>query len=606
MTDVQLTDRERDHAERAIALVDGDVHTVMLPSSMHARLSSRWQGHLADFGPRIPGAYAMYPRMRNGGYRIDARPEEGFAGSDIRLVQAQLLDEYDMDYAVLTPMQPQTFGAESPELAAALCSALNDWTREEWLDQDARLLGSICPPHEHPDLAVAEIERLAGDDRFVQVLLPGTLEQGLGNRRYWPMLRAAAEAGLPVALHTGGLAQPKGAGWPAYYLDMHALLGTTMAGQMLSMVCSGLFDEIPDLQVVAVETGIAWAASLSWTIDDAWRAFGEAEIDPAAQTAVGVPARELVVHHPADRGAGRSRAPRLRVRRHRHGRPDPVLQRLSPLGLRLAGADAPALDLQGGQGEDLRRQRLPALRARRRCASLGVGFADDPGAPMSDVVVVGAGFAGLYALHRLRGGRPARAASSRRATASAAPGTGTATRAPAATSRASSTPTRSPRSSSRSGPGASATPPSRRSCATSSTSPTASSSGPTSSSTRASRPRPATRTPTAWTVDDRARARPSPRGSASWRRAASSRRRSRDIPGLERLRGRVAPHRALAAGGRRLHRQARRRHRHRLDRHPDDPGDRARGGAHLRLPAHGELQRAERQPRRWTPRSRAR
>jgi len=29
---------------------------------------------------------------------------------------------------------------------------------------------------------------------------------------------------------------------------------------------------------VAVETGIAWAASLSWTIDDAWRAFGEAEI----------------------------------------------------------------------------------------------------------------------------------------------------------------------------------------------------------------------------------------------------------------------------------------------------------------------------------------
>ena len=33
MTDVQLTDRERDRAERAIALVDGDVHTVMLPSS---------------------------------------------------------------------------------------------------------------------------------------------------------------------------------------------------------------------------------------------------------------------------------------------------------------------------------------------------------------------------------------------------------------------------------------------------------------------------------------------------------------------------------------------------------------------------------------------
>ena len=68
---------------------------------------------------------------------------------------------------------------------------------------------------------------------------------------------------------------------PAYYLDMHALLGTTMAGQMLSMICSGLFDQLPELQVVAVETGIAWVASLSWTIDDAWRAFGERGDPPA-------------------------------------------------------------------------------------------------------------------------------------------------------------------------------------------------------------------------------------------------------------------------------------------------------------------------------------
>ena len=57
---------------------------------------------------------------------------------------------------------------------------------------------------------------------------------------------------------------------------------------------------------------------------------------------------------------------------------------------------------------------------------------------------------------------------SRRPTTSAAPGTGTATRARGATRRATSTasPTGSPRTCSRSGPGASASPPSRRSCAT--------------------------------------------------------------------------------------------------------------------------------------------
>ena len=71
--------------------------------------------------------------------------------------------------------------------------------------------------------------------------------------------------------------------------------------------------------------------------------------------------------------------------------------------------------------------------------------------------------------------------SSRPATASAAPGTGTATRVPAATSRAWSTPTGSPRSSSRSGSGPSATPRSRSPRATSTTSPTASTCGATSS-----------------------------------------------------------------------------------------------------------------------------
>lgn len=262
--------------QRPIALVDCDVHTTITPEPLYARLSSHWQGHLEQFGTRVPSAIAIYPRMRGGGSRLDARPPGGVAGSDLRLLRAQLLDEYDVAYAVLNPMQPQTFGMEAPDFAAELCRAFNDWTREEWLDPEPRLLGSICPPHEHTELAVAEVERLAGDPRWVQVLLPTRMEQALGADRYRPILRAAAEAGLPVALHTGGLESYPGSGWPSYYLEMHALISTTMAQQFLSLVCSGVFEELPGLQIVAVETGIGWAAAFGWALDDAWRAFGEA------------------------------------------------------------------------------------------------------------------------------------------------------------------------------------------------------------------------------------------------------------------------------------------------------------------------------------------
>ena len=260
---------------RDVTLVDVDVHPTMMPAALEGRLSARALRHWAEFGPRVAGAYAMFPRMRNGGFRVDARPEHGRPGSDLGLVRRQHLDEYGIDYAVLTPMQAQSFGGDAPELAAELCRALNDWIRDEWLASEPRLLGSICPPHEHPDLAVREIERLAGDPRFVQVLLPGTAEQGLGDRRYRPILRAAAEAGLPVALHTGGNEMHRGAGWPSYYLEMHVWNGNTMAMQAMSLICGGVLEEIPGLQIVSVECGIAWAAAMAWALDDAFRTFGE-------------------------------------------------------------------------------------------------------------------------------------------------------------------------------------------------------------------------------------------------------------------------------------------------------------------------------------------
>jgi uncharacterized protein len=279
-------------APARVTLVDADVHPAMPHDALLARLGGRWQEHFAELGPRVAGAYAMFPRMRNGGFRADARPEQGAPGSDLGLVRRQLLDEYGVSYAVLTPMQAQSFGGEAPALAAELRRALNDWIRDEWLASEPRLLGSICPPHEHPDLAVAEIERLAGDRRFAQVLLPATAEQGLGNRRYWPILRAATEAGLPVALHTGGNEMHRGAGWPSYYLEMHVWNGNTMAMQLMSLICSGVFEEIPGLRIVSVECGIAWAAALGWTMDGAWSTFGE-----QATTGLRRPPSEVLREH---------------------------------------------------------------------------------------------------------------------------------------------------------------------------------------------------------------------------------------------------------------------------------------------------------------------
>ena len=218
-----------------------------------------------------------------------------------------------------------------------------------------------------------------------------------------------------------------------------------------------------------------------------------------------------------------------------------------------------------------------------------------------DVVVVGAGFAGLYLLHRLRQAGFRDRGARVRAPTSAARGTGTATRAPAATSRPPTTPTASTPSSSGSGPGRRSTPPSRRSCATSSTSPT--------SYDLRTDIRFATRV-TAATWDDAAR---------RWRVRTGPGRRDqlpllRDghrLPvaaegrptstGADRFQGEVYftsrwPHEGVDFTGKRVGGD-----RHRLLGHPVDPADRRAGRAAHRVPAHAELLAAR--PQRSGPRS---
>ena len=194
---------------------------------------------------RVANPPQMYPRVRNQGYRVDSWPEGGFPGSDFDLMREQLLDEHKVDYGILIPLHGHSFGAEAPEFAAALCHAVNEWVREAMLDRDERLHSTINIALETPELAVAEIERYAGDPRFVQVLLPTTAEYPLGNRKYWPIYAAAAEAGLPLVVHTGGLEQQWGTGWPSFYLEEHVGYANAMAAVTMSFIAEGVFAALP-------------------------------------------------------------------------------------------------------------------------------------------------------------------------------------------------------------------------------------------------------------------------------------------------------------------------------------------------------------------------
>lgn len=203
--------------------------------------------------------------------RPDWTPARGAAGSDLATLQAQL-DTFGTRYAILNCM----YGAQAlfhEDMAAAFCGALNDWIAKEWLDRDARLRASIVLPIQNPKNCVREIEKRAGDRRFVQVLVPVMGEMTLGRRYYWPIYEACEKHGLPLGIHAGSTYRyaPASTGWGSYAFEDYAVQAGAFENQLLSLVAEGVFAKYPGLKTVFMESGFAWLPPFLWRANKTWR-----------------------------------------------------------------------------------------------------------------------------------------------------------------------------------------------------------------------------------------------------------------------------------------------------------------------------------------------
>jgi len=154
-----------------------------------------------------------------------------------------------------------------------MATAVNDWQIARFCDPEPRLKGSVQITLEHEESALAEIERRAADRRFVQVNIPPRGMEPLGRHRYRKILAACAANGLPISLHLGGNSghPSTGSGWPSFYHEEHPSYVQSMQTLVTSLVCEGVFEEIPDLKVVLVEGGFAWLPPLAWRMDKHWK-----------------------------------------------------------------------------------------------------------------------------------------------------------------------------------------------------------------------------------------------------------------------------------------------------------------------------------------------
>lgn len=261
--------------ERAI---DCDVHCE--PPSMAALqkyLDPYWLEYVRGGNIRIghPLPAGPYPPNARVSARPSARQSGTFPPRDYETLREQLLDPYQPERVVLNCIS--TFHQNrNPYFQVAITKAVNEWLRDEWLDKDPRLRASMVVPAFDPEAAAEEIERLAPDRRFVQVLLPVRSETPWGNRRYRPLHEAASRNGLPIGLHAWGPygMSPTTTGYARTYFEDYLANSQLVAPtQVLSLVAEGVFDLYPSLRICLIECGFSWLPSLMWRYDKDWKAL---------------------------------------------------------------------------------------------------------------------------------------------------------------------------------------------------------------------------------------------------------------------------------------------------------------------------------------------
>lgn len=320
--------------------IDTDVHCA--PASLAELLEHMdpyWRDYATDANLALsPSQGGAYPPGSPAAATPAARSAGTFPPADVESLREQVLD-HGLDFAVLNCLTAFDV-TRNPYYEAEFARAVNEWVRTRMLDRDPRLRAGMAVPTQDPDAAVAEIDRLGSDPRFVQVLLPVRGQDvRYGHRRYRPVLAAAAAHGLAVCLHAWGRAAsgPTFTGALHTYAEDYLANSQIVQGQVVSLIAEGVFDELPELRICLAECGFSWVPSLLWRFDKEWKgvwrevpwvkgkpseyfyrhfrattqpAHLPRDTQQAAEALDMIRARELLMHasdHPHDHGDGAQR-----------------------------------------------------------------------------------------------------------------------------------------------------------------------------------------------------------------------------------------------------------------------------------------------------------
>ena len=193
-----------------------------------------------------------------------------------------VMDDQGLESAFLFPTlgvgMQEALKHDIPALQAAF-TAFNSWLDEDWgFDRDGRLFAAPMLTLADPESAVAEIDRVLSMGARIVVMVPGPVPTDDGYRSpgmvdYDPAWARLQEARVPVAFHaglsgTGQYAKVWESGTGQFEAFRHsafplvAFTDRSISDTFAALICHGVLDRFPELQLVSIENGGMWVPEL--------------------------------------------------------------------------------------------------------------------------------------------------------------------------------------------------------------------------------------------------------------------------------------------------------------------------------------------------------
>jgi len=164
------------------------------------------------------------------------------------------MDRRGLDVSIVSPAPPTFFYWTGAEAALAAARLINDGIAEMVAAYPARLRGMATVPLQHPDLAIAELERVVRDHGFRAVEI-GTSVEGAAvtEPRFRPVLRRCRELDVLVFAHPYYVGAK--CGMESYYLTN--LLGNPWDTTLMAanLMFSGVLEELAGIKIALAHGG---------------------------------------------------------------------------------------------------------------------------------------------------------------------------------------------------------------------------------------------------------------------------------------------------------------------------------------------------------------